>query len=113
MERQDVSLSELNNANFNLMQQHMPDALDGHKAMANLIRQKYLELGDPRFVSKTEKEQWEFALMMTDKTFALNKLYKTKEGKDFIDIVSQNKKYTALLRLAVLSVLQRDRKSVV
>ena len=85
LEQQGISLSELNDANFNLMRQYMPHIADQRELLAKLIQQNYLKLGDSRFTSKTPEEQWQFSLMMADKTFTLNELYKTEEGKKFID----------------------------
>ena len=67
------------------MRQYMPHIADQRELLAKLIQQNYLKLGDSRFTSKTPEEQWQFSLMMADKTFTLNELYKTEEGKKFID----------------------------
>ncbi|WP_315360592.1 hypothetical protein [Neisseria bacilliformis] len=85
IEKHKTTAASLNRANEELMQRFFPDFLNRREAMADKFHNGYVQHNVTDYMNKSSEEQREFSLMMSDKMIGLDELYKTSDGKEYLD----------------------------
>jgi hypothetical protein len=94
MEKHKTTAELLNRANEEFMERFsvdFPDFARKREDMQKKFHNGYVQHNVPAYMNKSPEEQYEFSLMMADKMIGLDELYKTPDGKQFLDKFFKNR----------------------
>lgn len=88
MDKHKTTAELLNRANEEFMERFsadFPDFARKREKMQQKFHNGYVQHNVPAYMNKSPEEQYEFSLMMADKMIGLDELYKTPDGKQYLD----------------------------
>ena len=88
MDKHKTTAELLNRANEEFMERFsadFPDFARKREEMQKKFHNGYVQHNIAGYMNKSPEEQYEFSLMMADKMIGLDELYKTPDGKQYLD----------------------------
>ena len=88
MDKHKTTAELLNRANEEFMERFsadFPDFARKREEMQKRFHNGYVQHNIAGYMNKSLEEQYEFSLMMADKMIGLDELYKTPDGKQYLD----------------------------
>lgn len=88
MDKHKTTAELLNRANEEFMERFsadFPDFARKREDMQKKFHNGYVQHNVSAYMNKSPEEQYEFSLMMADKMIGLDELYKTPDGKRYLD----------------------------
>ena len=88
MDKHKTTAELLNRANEEFMERFsadFPDFARKREEMQKRFHNSYVQHNIAGYMNKSPEEQYEFSLMMADKMIGLDELYKTPDGKQYLD----------------------------
>ena len=88
MDKHKTTAELLNRANEEFMERFsadFPDFARKREDMQKRFHNGYVQHNVTEYMNKSPEEQYEFSLMMADKMIGLDELYKTPDGKQYLD----------------------------
>ena len=88
IEKHKTTAELLNRANEEFMERFsadFPDFANKREEMRKKFHNGYVQHNFAEYMNKSPEEQYEFSLMMADKMIGVDELYKTPDGKQYLD----------------------------